>query len=236
MSALTESDIVNNAYYLLEQDKDVWASTDDEWTVARGILNIGVGRWEFYENTTWRELWTTNSGAASSLGGDTVTTDSENDYDCPSDMARPGGYVVTSSSSATGTRTFWQVVPPEEVIKWRNSDDYYCYFTGNIKAGFDLHFNPRIDIDAGLYIDYPYYKQATKSTATSSTVEVPDPYFLSYFIAAHMAEGGVDPDMMDMAEARLEQMREVNLSSYWGVPGNIEDDGNTAGLGFGVST
>jgi len=201
--------------------------------VARGFLNIGVGRWEFYDNTTWRELWTKNSDAASGLGGDTTTVASQSDYDTPSDFIRPGGYVTTVGTSAT--KIFWQVIPPEEVIKWANSDDYYCYITGSYKGGFDLHFNARITMSAGLTIDYPYYKAATKTAATSDSTEMSDPYFLSYFIAAHMAEGGVDVNFMDMAEARLEQMRTANMSSVWGVPGNIEDDGNGY-IGFGTST
>jgi hypothetical protein len=235
MSALTESDIITNAYYLLEQDKDAWASTDDEWTVARGFLNIGIGRWEFYENTTWRELWGMLSDATSGVAPSTMKTTIADivDYDCPTNMRRLGGYVTTKGTS--NARIFWQVIPPEEVAKWANSDASYCYFTGSEKTGFDLHFNPNYDMPANLTIDYPYYKVATKTAATSDTTEVGDPYFLSYFIASHMAEGGVDPDMMNMAEARLEQMRTVNMSSIWGVPGNIEDDGNGY-LGFGTST
>lgn len=225
---MTEDTIIDTAHTLLEQDADDWATTDDEWTTARRFLNLGVGRWEQYENTTWRELWVMNSDASSALGGDTLTVASTWDYDCPSDMERPGGYVTTGTS----THTFWTVIPAESVQMYANSDAYFCYFTGSKKTGFDLHFNPRVTITADQAIDYPYYKQASTSSATSFVPEMSDPYYLAYFIAAHMSEEGVNADFFNMAEDKLENMRVKNMSGLWGTPDTIEDDGN-GGIGFG---
>ena len=61
-----------------------------------------------------------------------------------------------------------------------------------------------------------------------------DPYFLSYWIAAHMSEEGINEDYYNMAEVRLDQMRTKNMSGYFGVTDNIDPAGDNY-LGFGDS-
>jgi hypothetical protein len=224
---MNEQDILNASYTLLEQDSTHWGISDDEYLTGRTFLNMGIGRWEQFENTTWRELWKMNSDASSTLGGDATTT-TAHDYNCPSDMDRPGGYVTTG----TATHTFWEVTPPEKVEMLANSDKSYCFFTGSQSAGFTLHFNPRVTMTTGQAIDYPYYKKADTSTATSFVPEMSDPYYLAYFVAAHMSEEGVNADLFNMAEEKLDNMRTENMSGYWGVPNLIDEDGS-GGLGFG---
>jgi len=220
---MTEQQIIDAAYNLLEQDNTKWATTDDEYSTARAFLNMGVGRWETYMNTTWRELWTTLTDSASTLSGDKTTSAAVSAYDCPTDMVRPGGYVTTSASTATSTHTFWTVKNPEDTAILANSDEYYCYFTGNKRTGFDLHFNSRITLTAGHTIDYPYYKAATTSSSTSTVLEMSDSYYLAYFIAAHMSEEGINADFFNMSEEKLENMRVQNMSGLWGVPFQIDD-------------
>ncbi len=233
MAALTEDNIIDNAFYILEKDSTPWSSTDDEYTTARGFLNLGVQRWEHYENTTWRELWTTNSSALSTLGGDTTVSASVWTYDAPSDFIRPGGYVTTTDSD--GTVTFYRVVPVEKANDYKDSTADVCWFKGNPSAGYDLVFNSNVTPTTSATIDYPYYKRATISSATSTVLEVGDPNFLSYFIAAHMAEGGdsVDPDFFAISEQLLRQMKSVNNSGIWSTPFNIDDSLEDM-QGFGV--
>ena len=218
----TENEIIDGAFYLLEKDADPWATTDDEYTTARGMLNLGVGRWERYENTTWRELWTTLTDSAIGLGGDKTVVASTWDYDAPSDFVRAGGYVTITPTA--GEVVFYHVLPPEEVKKYSGTTTNWCYFTGNKNTGFDLHFNPNATLSTGGVIDYPYYKSATQSSAASTVLEVGDPNFLSYFIAAHMSENSdsVDGDFFQISEDLLKQMKSVNNSGFWGVPSNIE--------------
>ncbi len=227
---MDEQDIINAAYTLLEQDNTMWDTTDDEYLTAREFLNMGVGRWEIYEATTWRELQVMNSDASSSLGGNTTTSASVSDYACPSDMAIPGGWVTTSTSAATSPHVFWEVIPVERRQELADSDEDFCWFTGNRESGYTLHFNPRITQVDGSTIDYPYYKKATKTSATSDTVEMSDPYYLSYFIAAHMGEEGINTDFFNMAEEKLENMRVKNMAGFWGVPNPIVD--YTDGFGY----
>jgi hypothetical protein len=220
---MTEQEIINASYSLLEQDSTHWGTTDDEYLTAREFFNMGIGRWEVYSNTTWRDLWTQLSDAASTLAGDATTSASTSDYDCPSDLIRPGGWVTTAASTATSTHTFWTVKQPEDIAGLANSDDYFCWFTGNKNTGWDLHFNPRITLTAGETIDYPYYKAASTSTATSFVPEMSDPYYLAYFVAAHMSEEGINADFFNMSEEKLENMRTQNMSGVWGVPFQIDD-------------
>jgi hypothetical protein len=231
---MTEQQIINNSFYLLEKDSDTWATTDSEYLTARGFLNVGVNRWASFENTTWRELWTTNSNALSSLGGDTTVSASVWTYDTPSDFVRPGGYVTTTDSA--GGVTFWRVLPNEEVGKHANSTENFAYFTGNKSAGFDLNFNAKSTPTTGGTINYPYYKAATQSSATSTVLECGDPNFLSYFIAAHMSEStdAIDATFFSVAEGLLRQMKSVNNSGIWGTPFNIQDSlEDLDGFGYG---
>jgi len=237
MSALTENQIIDGAFYLLEKDSTPWATSDDEYAAARGFLNIGVGRWEHYENTTWRELWLMNSQAASSLGGDIAVSASVWDYDTPSDFIRPGGYVTTTDSA--GGVTFYRVIPVEKANDYINSSVDVCWFTGNNNTGRDLYFNKNITLTPGSTIDYPYYKRAVKSAAASTVLEVGDPNYLSYFIAAHMSEStdSIDTNFFSIAEGLLKQMKSVNNSGVWSTPFNIDSSlEDLQGFGLGGSS
>lgn len=214
--ALTEKNIIDNAYYLLEKGSDLWDTDSDEYLTARGLANIAIGRWEGYENTRWEDLLTSYGDAS---GVTTTTTAGVYTYTAPSNtLYAPASYVVTVDGS--GKRTFWQVIKPKQRFMYQTSDRV-CWFTGNQKSGYVLHFNSGVNLTTGDTIDYDYYKKATLFTATSSTTEVPDPYFVSYYIAAHMAEEGIDPETYNMAEGRLEEMRTKNMSQSFGVSEDI---------------
>lgn len=212
----TELEIITNAFYLSELDTDVWETDSDEYTLARGILNVGVSRWEGYEDTPWRELRTKLSSAAD--GDKTATTGFI--YDCPTNFMSPGGWVRTVSGTVN---RYWTVVPPEKVSSLANSTDDYCYFLGDEANGYTLNFNPNITMPVGDTIEYEYYRKAATTAATTDKVEMSDPYFLSYFIASHLGEDGIDQDKFTIAEARLGQMQTKNMSGVFGVPNEIEN-------------
>jgi hypothetical protein len=227
---MTENDIIDQSFYILEKDSTPWEEGDDEYTTARGFLNLGVKRWEHYENTTWRELWILLSNAS---GGQSTVSAATWNYDAPSDFIREGGYVTTTASD--GSVTFWKVLPPEEYQKYADSTANICYFSGNSNSGHSLNFNPKTTPSVGATIEYPYYKAAVTSSATSTVLEPSDPNFLSYFIASHMSESteSIDPDLFTIAEGLLKQMKSKNNSGVWGVPFNIEDSLEDM-VGFGT--
>lgn len=226
MANLTEQEIINNAYYILEQDSDGWDTDDDEYLTARGLLNVGVGRWEHYENTVWRELWVKLSDAAD--GTKTITAGTS-DYSCPTNFVRASSWVRTIRN---GNSTYWKVIDPSKSSGYSNSTDYVCWYTGNKKDGFTLHFNPNVTLTTADTIEYEYYKGATKTTATTDEVELSDPNFLAYFIAAHMSEDGLDTSLFTIAEQLLDNMQTENMDSLMLIEDSVDDtlEGNT---GFG---
>lgn len=222
---MNETDIITAAYYLIEVDSEPWTSTDDEYLTARGLGNIAIDRWEKYENTTWNELLTNLTDSAVLLGGDKITVANTYSYDCPSDFVRPCSFVRIGG-------TLYDVKKPTQLAELKDSGENWVYFMGNPKAGYDLKINPNLTIAGGEVIEYEYYQKATKLTTTTSETEMSDPYFIVYFIAAHMGDEGINTDYFQMAEARLEQMRSVNMSGLFGVSDNINNslDSNS---GFG---
>lgn len=215
----TELEIITNAFYLSEQDNDVWETDSDEYEVARGFLNAGINRWEGYDDTPWRELITFLSDA---LTGDKVLTTGYS-YDCPDNFMKAGGWVRTGS-----TPRFWRVIKPEEVSRFAGSQIDYCYFVGDEANGFTLKFNPLSTLTAGDSIEYEYYRKAATTSASGDKVEMSDPYFLSYFIAAHLGEDGIDGDKFTIAEARLDTMKTKNMSGVFSSPNDIESSDDFA--------
>lgn len=224
---MTEQDVINNVYYLLEQDSTLWEVDSDEYLTARGMLNIGIGRWENYDDTRWKELFSTLDAAAD---GTKTLTSGTYSYACPTNMKFPSSYVRIQDSA--GQNTFFTVLPVTEIAKHITTSENFCYFTGNDADGYNLNFNPNLTLTTGDTIKYEYYKKATLTDNEADVIEMKDPYFLSYFIASHMSEGGIDPDMMNMAEARLEAMRTNNMSGLFGIPDAIEPSLDSYG-GFG---
>jgi hypothetical protein len=213
MATLTEEQIIDVVYALYETDDTGWASTSDEYLAARKYCNVAINRWEHYDNTEWRELWTKLTDAAD---GD-KTTDGTNQYDCPTNFVRPGSWV------RVGT-TFYTVITPEKVAKYANSQDKFCYFSGNSSAGFKLNFNANLSMSTGDTIYYEYYKSATTFTATTSKTEMADPYFIVYFVLARFIKNDGEDNMEEIRESdeKLEQMRVTNLVGYYDLPDQIE--------------
>jgi hypothetical protein len=216
MSALTENQIIDIVYSLYETDTAGWETDSSEYLSARNYCNAAISRWENYMNTTWRELWTTLTDAAD---GDKTLTAGTYDYDCPTNLKRPGSWVRTGS-----TPQFWTVVSAEEVGTLDSSTDYFCWFTGSIKDGFKLNFNPELTLTTGDTIYYEYYKTATQFSATSSTTEMADPYFIVYFVLSRFLKNdGEDfTDEANQSEEVLDNMRTANMTGVPGVPDQIQ--------------
>lgn len=232
--ALSEQSILNIVYSLYEGDTTNWGTTSDEYLAGRVYCNAAINRWEFYDQTNWRDLWTTLDDAASTVTK-TVTAGTSS-YECPDDFIKPSSYVRTEDSN--GNQTYWDVVTIDKVPSFSDDDTYtYCYFTGNVKDGFTLNFNPNIDLTTGNTIRYEYYKTATQFDATTDTTEMSDPYFMVYFVLSRLyendGEDGRASKAFQEAEARLEAMRTNNMLGYEGVDDKIEETLGSSG-GFGV--
>ena len=217
---MNEESIIQSVYFLVEVDSEPWGTADDEYLTARGLCNIAIDRWEKYENTTWNELFAKYSDYESN----NVTTDSYS-YNCPDDFVRPCSFVRVNGE-------LYDVKKPQDLASLKESGEKWVYFMGNPNDGYTLNFNPNLTMIPDQTLDFEYYKSATPFAASTDVTEMSDPYFIVYFVAAHMGDEGINTDYFQMAEARLEQMRSVNMSSLYGVSDNINNslDSNS---GFG---
>lgn len=231
MAALNEVSLFNIIYALYEGDTTNWSTTSDEYLSARVYANAAINRWEQYDQTNWRELWGTLTAA--STGTKTVTT-GVSSYTCPTDMVKPASYIRTVDS--TGSSTYWDVAPLDKVPSMVNQTNNYCYFTGNVKDGFTLHFNPNVVLTTGDTINYEYYKSASTFTTTTSTTEMSDPYFIVYFVLSRFfendGEDGRASKAFQEAEGRLENMRTSNMIHLEGVEDSIEETLGQSGFGY----
>ena len=212
MAQLTENNILDAVYEMREGDNTHWATTDAEYLTGRGYCNLAINRWETYDNTLWRELWTTSVGATGAVLTITAGTYT---YAMPTNMRYIASYVRTVRS---GNSEFYTVIPSEKVAEMPQSGDKFVYITGSIKDGFTLHFNPNLTLTTGDTIAYEYYKQASTFTDTTSSSELDDPYFLVYYVLSlfydNDGEDGKASKVFQIAEERLEQMRVRNMSGF----------------------
>lgn len=228
--ASTEETLQDTIQALYEGDTSTPGSTTEEYLARREMINAGINRWE-EENVDWNELRATLTGAAD---GDKTTSGSTTQYDCPTNFRKPGGYVRLYTTA--GQSTYYSVIDPQKVQLFDNTDKKVCYFTGNPQDGYKLNF---LDThDAGQTISYEYYKTADKVTATSTTPEMADPYFIVYFVLARLYKEerpGLARDYFNEAEARLSQMKVKNMTVAPWQENTIEDRLSTQGIGgFGT--
>lgn len=225
--AMTEQQIIDTVFALYETDTTGWDTTSEEYLAARTYCNVAIGKWEHYDNTEWRDLWGTLTAAAT---GTKTLTAGTTAYLCPTNFVRASSWVRTVASS--GAITWWQVIPVEMVAKMAASDDHFCYFTGNVKDGFYVNFNSRITLTTGDTINYEYYKSATQFSVTSSTTEIPDPYYIVYFVLARFLHNDGEDNTEELQEAddRLETMRVKNMSLLYDIPDTIQETLGTSGF------
>jgi len=232
LPVLTEQNILDIVYALYEGDVTNWIPESEEYLTARIYANAAINRWEFYEQTNWRELWTPLTDASD---GDKTLTAGTYAYRCPTNMIKPASYVRTVGNGSVSK--YWDVVSLSKVPSLKLEDYNYCYFTGNIKNGFTLHFNPNVVLNTGDILNYEYYKSATKFTTPTSTTEMSDPYFIVYFVISRLfendGEDGRASKAFQEAEGRLENMKVANIIHLEGVKDNIEDTIDNL-TGFGI--
>lgn len=229
MAALPEQEILNIVYSLYETDDENWDTTSSEYLSARVFANDAINKWRGYKNTEWKTLWTNLDDAAD---GDKTTTAGDYSYDCPTNFLKPSSWVRTEDSG--GGFTLWKVISPHKIANLDTNEEYFCYFTGSEKTGFDLHFNPNKDLTTGDTIHYEYYKTPTKFTATTSTTEVPDPYFIVYYVVYRLLKN----DGEDYREEKeqwmslLDNMETENMSGLFDISDPFTESSELVG-GFG---
>jgi hypothetical protein len=159
----------------VSNDADSPISGDDEWNTRLNLIYQSIGKWEL-NSPDWRELWKTYTHASTVANADV-------DYTLTlTDMKRPGGWLKLTLD---GVESLIEVVSPEQSQKYDNAR--VVWFTGNNYAGWTLNlgWTPTAgDGTIGATISFPYYKYAFVPALTTDEVEMSDPNFIIYDVAA----------------------------------------------------
>lgn len=214
VTPMTESEIIDQIYAAYENDDTTWGSSDAEYLTARRLCKAAIRRWEYLDGIMWPELFTTLDDASD--GTKTVTAGTYT-YACPTDMRlppQPDEYVRTVDG--TGTSAYYRVIPLAKVNQLPSSHEHFCYFTGNPKLGYTLNINPNLNLSTGDTIKYNYYRNATYFTATGSTTEMSNPFFIVHYVLWRLfkSDGQLSEstEELQIAEGLLEQMRADAMS------------------------
>jgi hypothetical protein len=171
----TLQDIQDRINTLVSNDNDTPSSNDDEWGTRSNLIYQAIGNWESAD-VLWNELWTTYSGTA--LSGNTT-------YDIGADDFRfPGGYLRLVLNDVTN---YVLIIKPELAQAYTSAGQKAVYFTGSNLDGrvLNLTWTPASgDGTYGATFYFDYYKYAENPSAVSDTVEMSDPNYIVYWVAA----------------------------------------------------
>lgn len=232
---MTLTQFQQTLHALYQGDAEYPTDADNEWAVRIMFMKAGINQWDTEKGILWSELWVTLEDAAT---GDKTITTATLDYDCPTDFRFPGSFVRTTDS--VGNHTFWQVMKPQDAELHKNSGGHGCFFTGNAKTGFDLHFLEQPTV--GSTINYPYYKSPFEPASASDILEMSDPYFALYFTLGKLHETDGEGDRAtlayQMANERMSAMRTRNEMPAWFTQNFVPDRdfglGDYSSGGFGT--
>lgn len=230
MTTGTFDNIFTAFYTLYRAEATVPGSTDDEYVIGMRFANEAVARWATYDNTYWRNLFTT--AQTNSTGGVVTITAGTASYAAPTAFKEAGGFIkIKNASSQTVLR--YPIIEPQEA-QFRNDNSKYAYFTTAAGGGATLHLNPTPDSSmTGQLIDYVYYAKPTEFTTGTSTTECPNVEFIVHRMLGMRFRASRNPyyqSAMDDAEDALKIMKMDNDSGNWAHPWRVADNsGSTWG-------
>ena len=223
---MTFDEIFEAYYTLYRAEATIPTDTDDEYTIALRLANEALTRWANYDNTYWRNLFTT---AVESGDVGTVTTGVAT-YDAPEDFKEAGGNVKLLDSNSDLVQTYPILFPHE--AQFRNTQSTYAYFSGSPTEGYVLNLNPTpTSAENGKTIEFDYYKSPTLYTTGSDVSEIPNAYFIVHRMLANRFRASRNPyyeDALRDAEDALKIMKMENDSGNWARPWKVSDFSGTS--------
>lgn len=220
-------------YFQYRTEAQTPNNTDDEYLIFTGLANEAINRWANYDNTFWKELYTT---LQLSGDGDSTLASATTQYEAPADMRSSGGYIRVFDSTNTTLRRI-KIIEPQDV-QFQSDLAHYAYFIGDPNNGFTLNINPTPDTTVvGQSMDYVYYKQPTLLAGGSDVSEMSQPYFIIHRALANRFRGSRNPyytAAKNDAEDILKTMQMENNSGNWADPWKLADHtGGTFGTEVG---
>jgi hypothetical protein len=224
------NDLFTAYYELYRAEATIPSSTDDEYTIGMRLANEAVQRWANYDNTYWKELFSTyqQSGEGSTVVQGTTQ------YDAPEDMREAGGFIKIVDPNGNTVRSYPIIESHEAQFKIDRGQ--YCYFTGDPNNGFVLNINPAPDSAiANMDINFIYYRKPSFFTSGTDVTEMSNPYFVVHRMLANRFRASRNPyynSAKSDAEDALRVMQVENNSGSWANPWKLQDN---SGAQFGVS-
>jgi hypothetical protein len=219
------STIFSQYYGQYRAEATIPDSSDDEYIIGMRFANDAIRRWEHYDNTFWKELFTTT--ASNSAGGVLTTTAGTATYAAPTAMAGPGSYIRLYNG--TNVEKHIPLVNLQD-NQFMSDMATAAYFTGDPNNGFTLNFRDAPDV-SGYTIFYDYYKKADTITDGDSKPEMSNPDFIVNHMLASRYRASRNPYYSTAkrdAENMLGQMKMENDSGTWANPWTIPDRSGTS--------
>lgn len=225
-------DLFQDYYTLYRTEAQVPNSSDDEYIIFQRLSREAINRWANYDNTFWKELYSTNQIDGT---GDTVLATGTTLYNAPTNMRVAGGYIrVFNNQGQTIKRV--KIIEPQDA-QWQSDVASYAYFIGDPNNGFTLNINPVPQTnEVGLNFDYVYYKVPDFLVNGSDLPQMTQPEFIVHRCLAMRFRGSRNPfagDAKKDAEDVLKTMQMENNSGNWADPWKLAD--HTGGT-FGAET
>lgn len=223
---MTFDDIFEAYYTQYRLEADTPASTEDEYVIAVRLANEAINRWANYDNTYWKELFSTLL-----IDSETITLTAAKTYDLPAETREVGSHIRILDSDDRIVRKI-RLIEPHRAQFYSESTSY-AFVTGNVTTGLVLNINPAPDTAIqGLRIDLDYYKKPTlfKQTGTSTATghtEMSQPYFIVHRMLANRFRGSRNPyygSAKNDAEDVLKTMKLENDTGTWVNPFSLPDN------------
>lgn len=219
---MTYDDIFAAYYSQYRAEADTPTSDDDEYKIGIPLANEAINRWANYDNTMWKELFTT---AQLEADGELVLKDGITDYAAPDNMNAYGGYIQILNGGVLVNRV--PIVEPNEA-QFHSTDQLFAYFIGNPNTGYTLKFSKAPDTAlVGMSLDYVYYKKPTMFFTGSDVTEMSNPYFIVHRMLAGRFRSSRNPyynAAKSDAEDILRMMQLQNNSGSWANPWSVPDN------------
>lgn len=238
-------------YSVFRGDNSIPAVTDPEWAIGVYAGNSAIRRWANVDGEEWDVLWdvASNQGFNETYQG-TSGTPILTTYDCPSNMARPGGFVQLTDP-VSGSYIHISVCKLQDV-QFQNNSTPFAYFTGGIQTGWTLHLNFMGNSNFGWILDFPLYLVPTYFNAAftlsngipdgtgnlqedgSTISECPDSSYIVQSMLASRLFSTRNPFFQQAKKDSEIALNGMQLKNGTGTPGNtwnLNDNNKTGTFG-----
>lgn len=174
----TLQDLQDEINTLVSNDNDTPAEGDDEWLTRLNLIWTVIRTWGNSKDILWEELWTTYSSGVTTITGSSVSLSDLTDF-------RFTGKNAKLRVTVNGSTNRIKIVKASQADKYDGQS--VCYITGNQKAGFTLVFCFDPVAGDGVYggtFEFDYYKFPFKPEAAADKVEMRDPNYIVWRVAA----------------------------------------------------